>query len=52
MSFIIDNYLDSATQDKELRQKIICIHDDLYTAYPSETVLLAIFSELRRQNCG
>lgn len=63
LPFKIDQYLENSTQDKELKQKIICVHDDLYTAYkilesikdalglkeaPSENVLMAVFSELRK----
>lgn len=63
MTFEIDHYLNASTQDKETREKIICIHDDLYTAYkivesvkdalklqdsPSENVLLAVFHELQK----
>jgi hypothetical protein len=63
MSFKIDAYLD-ATNDKYLKKEIICIHDNLYTAYkilesvkdaaklkesPSEEVLIAIFHELQQR---
>ena len=63
MTFKIAAYLDAATQDKETREKIICIHDNLYTAYkivesvkdasklqdlPSENILLAVFHELQK----
>lgn len=63
MTFRIDNYLNAATQDKETREKIICIYDNLYTAYkivesvkdaskledsPSENILLAAFYELQK----
>ena len=63
MTFKINHYLNAATQDKETREKIICIHDNLYTAYkivesvkdasklkdfPSENVLLAVFYELQK----
>ena len=64
MNFRIDNFLDAATSDKELRQSVISVHDDLHAAHKivdsvahaigidaktSEQVLLAVFQELRKQ---
>lgn len=57
----IDSYLDNATKDKDLRLKVIRIHDNLLTAHkiiesvvnaanlltnPSDDVLLAVFETL------
>ena len=62
MSFRIQSFLDAATSDKELRQHIISVHDDLIAAHKivdsaadaigvgasrSDQVLLAVFQELR-----
>ncbi|WP_299599579.1 hypothetical protein [uncultured Microbulbifer sp.] len=33
MSFKIDSYLENATQDKILKDRIVSIHDDLFTAH-------------------
>ena len=63
MTFRIQRFLDAATSDKELRQHIIAVHDDLIAAHKivdsaadavgvgasrSDQVLLAVFQELRR----
>ena len=65
MTFKIHSYLDSATSDKELRDRIIAVHDDLHAAHKivdsvasdigtsasrSEQVVLAVFHELRKQS--
>ena len=65
MTYKIDSYLNAATSDKDLRQQIVSVHDDLHAAHKivdsvasdigpnasrSDQVLLAVFHELRKHH--